>query len=321
MWCLAAAQVERPIMPPIDGTYPRAELTPASPTVADEVTLTWYMGVASNSCMAPTYESSFLIEGTPISSVRTYVISIEYTEIPVPPDKICPMIYDPVEYGPVYEFGQLNAGTYVVKDGDEIVTTFTVTDGSGFVGDDSVYVIPEAPTVEDSLLFNLFSHSICCCAAIHDKTVSVSDTVIYLDYAVDSEPCNYCDCVNLGEWLAFESGPLATGTYGIYKVEQYYCAPGDPCPLEMIMPVRVGEVTIGDGTSIVGNPGVVRNRGASVAGTVVKARLLDASGRLVRRWQGPAGEIRTEGVPEGTYFLESRTAAGKLSVSKIAVTR
>ena len=37
---------------------------------------------------------------------------------------------------------------------------------------------------------------------------------------------------------------MQAGTYGIYRIEQIYCKPGDPCPDMAYIPVWIGEVTV-----------------------------------------------------------------------------
>lgn len=107
------------------GDYPRIELTPSQPVVGDTVTLQLVLGLASSSCDAPTY--------TGLSAVITLVdtpsnsIDLHYTEVPPPPDRICPAVYDPTEYGPSYRLGALPAGLYSVHDGDVTVGRFAVT--------------------------------------------------------------------------------------------------------------------------------------------------------------------------------------------------
>jgi hypothetical protein len=116
---------------------------------------------------------------------------------------------------------------------------------TGFAAD-SVWTAPARPTVDDSITFHLFSLSVCCCAEYHNDKVLVNDTMITLSFAVNSEPCTRCNCFAAGDWHEFKTGPLAAGTYGIYTAQDYYCKPGDPCPMigMPVIMVRVGEVTV-----------------------------------------------------------------------------
>ncbi|MBD3239026.1 MAG: hypothetical protein GF331_00465, partial [Chitinivibrionales bacterium] len=104
--------------------YPRLELTPTRPTVNDTITLRLVLGTASSSCHAPTY--------TDLSTIITLVdtpenrIELRYTEVPPPPDVICPAVYDPTEYGPTYRIGPLPVGIYAVLDGGVGIDTFVV---------------------------------------------------------------------------------------------------------------------------------------------------------------------------------------------------
>jgi hypothetical protein len=108
---------------------------------------------------------------------------------------------------------------------------------------DTVYVTPPAPTVKDSLHFDLFNASISCCAQYLDKNVSVSDSVITLSFEyLDS---NKCACLVAGSHVPFACGPQKAGKYAIYKEQSAYCVT-PPCPLVPgpIQLVRVGQVVV-----------------------------------------------------------------------------
>jgi len=109
---------------------------------------------------------------------------------------------------------------------------------------DSVWVEPSSPTDQDSITFNLFDLDMCCCAVVHGDTVGVVDTVIALSYSVDEAPCQLCRCFAAGAWIAFKTGPLAAGTYAVYKLKSLYCPPGQACILVAPQYARVGEVTV-----------------------------------------------------------------------------
>ncbi|MFH1760745.1 MAG: T9SS type A sorting domain-containing protein [bacterium] len=119
---------------------------------------------------------------------------------------------------------------------------------------DRVNVIPESPSAGDSITFNLFNISHCCCVIYQNKSISVQDTAIYLSYEADDRSCALCRCFMQGSWTDFKTGPLKPGKYGIYKAEQYFCPPGEPCPAIMIMPKRVGEVAVKENASALEYP-------------------------------------------------------------------
>jgi hypothetical protein len=129
---------------------------------------------------------------------------------------------------------------------------------------DTVYVTPPAPTVKDSLHFDLFNASLSCCTQYLNKNVSVSDSVITLSFEyLDS---GKCACLVAGSHAPFSCGPQKAGKYAIYKEQSAYCGT-PPCPLVAgpIQLVRVGQVV--------------------VSGTITSARMpligLDGSGLLL----------------------------------------
>jgi hypothetical protein len=110
-------------------TFPYCTINPDTPFADQEpVVLQELIGVASNSCMAPTFTStSFSLTPSPIaSSPLAFTITVHYKEIPLPSDKLCPMVYNPVHYGPIFKLGLLKAGRYSVVDNGKTVGTFTV---------------------------------------------------------------------------------------------------------------------------------------------------------------------------------------------------
>jgi hypothetical protein len=107
---------------------------------------------------------------------------------------------------------------------------------------DTVTFTPPSPTIKDSLDFSLFAANLGCGGTVHNDTVNVTDTCIYLSFSY--EECLACKCAGMGRWIPFHSKPLKAGTYGIYKAQSIYCAPGTPCPMIAIMPEHVGQVTI-----------------------------------------------------------------------------
>jgi len=109
---------------------------------------------------------------------------------------------------------------------------------------DSVWTEPARPTTRDSITFHLFLENNCCCTQYYGSNVVVDDSVIYLSYEFDTRNCMLCDCFAAGSWTIFESAPLAAGSYAIYNAGQVYCPPGEICPLGIMLPVRVGEITV-----------------------------------------------------------------------------
>jgi hypothetical protein len=114
---------------------------------------------------------------------------------------------------------------------------------------DSVWTEPAQPTTRDSVTFHLFLENNCCCTQYHGETVVVEDTVIYLSYEFDTRNCAACMCFAQGSWATFESDRLSAATYGVYNAGQVYCPPGEICPLGMLVPVRVGELTVSEPSS------------------------------------------------------------------------
>ena len=123
---------------------------------------------------------------------------------------------------------------------------------------DSVTVTPPSPTIKDSLDFSLFAANLGCGGTVHNDTVVVADTCIYLSFSY--EECLACKCAGMGRWIPFHTRPLAAGTYGIYKEQSIYCAPGTPCPMIAIMPVHVGQVTVRPVTAVLAGPVTPANR-------------------------------------------------------------
>lgn len=101
--------------------YPYLVVKPPKPIAGrDTVNIQVMLGKASNQCWAPTYtDLKYTIEESPLTIYPPlYIVKIWYKEIPVPPDRICIDLYDPIEYGPQYNLGVLKFGTYKVVNGD-----------------------------------------------------------------------------------------------------------------------------------------------------------------------------------------------------------
>jgi hypothetical protein len=228
--------------------YPFISVTPASPAAGkDSVKLLLALGTAGNSCMAPTFtDISYSIQQSPLAIYPPiYNVALSYTTVPVPPGKMCPMIYAPVDYGPAFSLGKLALGTYNVTDQitRKLVASFSVV--NSFVAlKDTVTVTPKSPTTKDSLHFDLFNASLDCCTQYHNNQVTVTDTVIMLSFQYLN--AGNCRCLIAGSHTTFACGPQKAGKFAIYKVQSIYCPPGQVCPLAPgpIQLVRVGEVVV-----------------------------------------------------------------------------
>jgi len=272
--------------PPVISGYPQAALSPSSPSMTDSVSLWLILGEYSNSCV-PTYTSSSSIKQVSNNICVRYpcpqdfVITLTYRENPpLPLGRPCLMVITP--YGPQFSFGRLDVGSYKVYDGvaKDTVTSFLVTENPVITLRDTVLVLPPNPTAKDSLTFNLYLADACCCSGIYKQSVSVSDTIIYLSYEIDNNPCMLCDCMAAGKTIVFKSKPLKAGSYAIYEAPSTYCPPNQPCPYLSIMPVRVGSVRVSGATSA---EGLSMPRASVVGpqGTAASASRYDIRGRLI----------------------------------------
>jgi hypothetical protein len=109
--------------------YPYLILTPASPAAnKDSVTVQLVLGTAGNSCMAPTFtnEKFTIVPSMLAIYPPQFGVAVTYTTVPVPPGKMCPLIYMPVQYGPVFKLGKLSLGNYNVTDAGTLAGTFSV---------------------------------------------------------------------------------------------------------------------------------------------------------------------------------------------------
>jgi hypothetical protein len=187
-----------------------------------------------------------------------------------------------------------------------------------------VYTIPASPTTKDSITYNFYDSDACCCAEFISPSVSVSDTIVYLSFSVNTTPCQLCKCAAAGKWYAFKGGALKAGKYGIYRAQSLYCPPGTACPMIALLPICIGEVVVRSPSSTV-RPFTLRNAlvdGMTLKqekGTITMSYILDqpshirvkvfnargilageifngpaSSGRHLFSWRAPAG---------GVYFL------------------
>jgi hypothetical protein len=128
---------------------------------------------------------------------------------------------------------------------------------------DTVTVTPPKPTFLDSLHFDLFNASYCCCTKYYYKSVTVSDTMIMLVFQYDDSPCLACRCPLPGSHTQFVLGPQKAGKYGIYKTESMYCPPGTICAYGPIIIERVGEIVVYAPTSAVQRKNTARGDAGS----------------------------------------------------------
>jgi len=115
---------------------------------------------------------------------------------------------------------------------------------------DSLVIDPGAPTTSDSITFQIYFPAHSCCAIYADTAIVIQDTIIYLQFSVDSSLAPLCFCIAPGNWLILKTGPIAAGTYGVYEAPQNYCPPTQFCiEIAPPPPVRIGEVTVSGTTS------------------------------------------------------------------------
>jgi hypothetical protein len=113
-------------------TFPYIQLKPSQPVaLTDTVRLQIMLGTASNSCWAPTFSNcSFVIEQSPLAIYPPlFNVKVKFTLNPVPKDRICTDVYNPVDYGPLFILGVLKLGAYQVSIDTTIYGTFSVVEG------------------------------------------------------------------------------------------------------------------------------------------------------------------------------------------------
>jgi len=142
---------------------------------------------------------------------------------------------------------------------------------------DTVTVTPAKPTIRDSLSFDLYSEMRCCVTAYHSDTVLVNDTTIVLSYEYDDSLCASVRRFLPGSHHEFVTGPVAAGTYGIYKMASMYCPRGRICPRGPIVMLRLGEVTV-SGPNRVAGPQTTARVSAPARAAALR---LDPSGQRV----------------------------------------
>jgi hypothetical protein len=208
-------------------------------------------------------------------------------------------------------------------------------------GGDSVYTVPARPTVKDPITYNFYDVSSCCCAEFVNPTVMVQDTIVYLSFSVNTDPCQLCRCLVPGAWNAFKGGTLKAGKYAIYRMETFYCPPGRVCPAIIMLPVRIGQVTVmGTTGAIVASAVAMPASGLTFAqekSTVhlgytlaqqgqLRVKVFDARGILagvLYNGQASAGTHRFSwtAAAQGIYFLSVEINGIAVSTQKIIVSR
>jgi hypothetical protein len=76
--------------------------------------------------------------------------------------------------------------------------------------------------------------------------VAVSESTITLFSEYDEKDCNFRNCPKTGSTTVFSCGPIRAGNYKIFKTDDMYCPPGQPCPLIATANRKewVGDVTV-----------------------------------------------------------------------------
>jgi hypothetical protein len=110
-------------------TFPYLAVTPPNPVaLTDSVKVQIILGIASNSCFAPTFGNlSFVIEESPLTIYPPlFTVKVTFTQDSFP-KKICPDVYNPVNYGPIFKLGVLKLGAYQVRDENRTYGKFSVS--------------------------------------------------------------------------------------------------------------------------------------------------------------------------------------------------
>lgn len=196
---------------------------------------------------------------------------------------------------------------------------FTLSPNSNLAGGDSVYTTPASPVTKDSITYNFYDADACCCAEFISPTVSVSDTIVYLSFSVNTTPCQQCECFAAGKWYGFKGGALKAGKYGIYRAQSQYCPPGTACPLIALLPVRIGEVVVRSSSSAARQPALTNTlvNGMTLKqekGTLTMSFMLDRPGHIRARVFNArgilAGELYNGQASSGTHRCSWKAPAG-----------
>ena len=184
--------------------------------------------------------------------------------------------------------------------------------------DDSITFTPANPVSTDSIDFNLYNASLCCCTAYYNKSVSVYDTTIYLSYTFDETICQICDCMGSGSWANFSTGPLAAGKYAVYKAGNPYCPPGRDCMPASLAPVRVGTLVVEPSTGVFYQARAKVQNGFKLNsnGTTLLLNLTKSSDFRLRAYdlQGVLlGELLSRKLPAGSHRISLSSLGNKLN--------
>ena len=121
--------------------YPYLIVAPETPQPEDDVRIQIQLGEASNACMAPRFtDLDFTIAEVSdnASEPPQYNVYVSFTRV-IDSNKVCTMIYDPVDYGPIFALGKLKPGQYQVIDRlsgsqvDKIYGSFAVGEAANVV--------------------------------------------------------------------------------------------------------------------------------------------------------------------------------------------
>ncbi len=115
------------VIVPAPATYPRLEISPATPDAGDTVTLWLVKALHSDGCV-PSYTTSYTIETL---SQEIYppnrIIHLTYAAYWLPVGRMCIQVQ--TEYGPRFTIPDIEVGNYTVKDGDIIVGRLSIPAG------------------------------------------------------------------------------------------------------------------------------------------------------------------------------------------------
>jgi hypothetical protein len=136
VWAACAAPPQPPITEKVSPPY--VVVTP-SPALAGDALALWYVKDTSHNSCTPNYSNeTFSIEASDLAVwPPLYIVHLSYREWPHNVDTTCIAVR--TEYGPRYSLPNVAIGNYTVMDGDSVVGSFGVAQGSsvsGIVTDD-----------------------------------------------------------------------------------------------------------------------------------------------------------------------------------------
>jgi hypothetical protein len=131
-------------------TYPYSVITPQVPKIGDSVSVRLFLGEESSSCVL-TYQSKIVSHEIQEKYPPTHIIQVEYEALAVNCyDMWCESIK--TQYGPKFDLGKVETGTYLVYNKEQLVTKFSVGDTSS--SSIPLKFTPEQPVEGDSLSIN-----------------------------------------------------------------------------------------------------------------------------------------------------------------------